>query len=72
MATTRVKKVCLFCEQGVEEIDYKEPPILRKFTSSYAKIVARKRSGTCAKHQRSLARAIKRARFMGLIAYTNR
>lgn len=72
MHPTRPKKICLFCEQQVKEIDYKQPKILRKFTSSYGKILPRRRTGTCAKHQRSLAHAIKRARIMALLAFTNR
>ncbi|OGM90973.1 30S ribosomal protein S18 [Candidatus Wolfebacteria bacterium RIFCSPLOWO2_01_FULL_45_19] len=61
---------CFFCSQNLKEIDYKEIELLRRFVSSQAKIVDPKHTGTCAKHQRLLARSIKRARFMGLLPFT--
>jgi len=51
-------------------IDYKDSETLRKFTSLHAKIIPPKRTGVCAKHQRELAKAIKKARFMSLLPYT--
>ena len=66
------KKVCYFCAQNVKEIDYKDDQLLRNFTSAQAKIMPRKRSYLCAKHQRRLATAIKRARFMALLPFTSR
>ncbi|HLC89583.1 MAG TPA: 30S ribosomal protein S18 [Patescibacteria group bacterium] len=64
---------CYFCINNFsEEIDYKDTQTLRRFISSYAKIVPRKRSGVCTKHQRKLATAIKRARTMALLPYTNK
>lgn len=63
---------CYFCKSSTKEIDYKDTQILRRFISSYAKIVPRKRSGVCAKHQRKLATAIKRARVMALLPFTNK
>jgi len=54
---------------AVNDIDYKDTRLLQRFTSSYGKIVARRRSGTCMLHQRKLAQAIKRARFMALIPF---
>ena len=63
---------CYFCKSNVKEIDYKDVQTLRRFISSYAKIVPRKRSGVCAKHQRKLATAIKRARSVALLPITNR
>ena len=63
---------CFFCRKGIEIIDYKDLELLKKFTSGLAKIRAKKRTGTCASHQRKLARAIKRARFLGLIPYTTK
>ena len=63
------KKVCAFCVEKVEEIDYKDVQKLRKFTSDRAKILPRRISGACAKHQRDLAVAIKRARTMALLSY---
>ncbi|OGY54942.1 MAG: 30S ribosomal protein S18 [Candidatus Buchananbacteria bacterium RIFCSPLOWO2_01_FULL_46_12] len=65
------KKQCHFCVNNVEVIDYKDAQTLRRFTSSYAKIAPRKRSGLCAKHQRKVATAIKRARIMALLPFTN-
>jgi len=65
-------KVCYFCTNGIKEIDYKDVAVLQRFISSYQKIVPRRRSGVCMKHQRKLARAIKRARFMALIPFTQK
>lgn len=65
----RRKKVCAFCADGVDEIDYKDTVKLRKFISERAKILPRRISGTCAKHQRQLTIAIKRARHMSLLPY---
>ena len=64
-------KQCHFCINNVKQIDYKDIQTLRRFISSYAKIVPRKRSGVCAKHQRKLANAIKRARIMALLPFTS-
>lgn len=63
------KKNCFFCTTNIKEIDYKDTQILRKFISSYAKILPRRKTGVCSKHQRKLARAIKRARFMALLPF---
>ena len=63
------KKVCLFCADKIEHIDYKDTARLRKLTTERAKILPRRISGTCAKHQRQLTVAIKRARFMALMPY---
>ena len=65
------KKVCAFCVDKVEEIDYKDVAKLRKFTSDRAKILPRRVTGTCAKHQRELTVAIKRARNVALLPYVN-
>lgn len=65
-------KECYFCVNNVKDIDYKETDLLRKFVNSYFKIFPKKRTGTCAKHQRMLATAVKRARVMALIPFTNR
>jgi small subunit ribosomal protein S18 len=66
------KTVCYFCAQNIQEIDYKNSELLRHFISAQAKVMPRKRSHLCAKHQRHLAAAIKRARFMALIPITSR
>lgn len=60
---------CYFCKTNAKTIDYKDTDTLRRYISSFGKIVPRKRSGVCQWHQRKLANAIKRARFMGLLPY---
>ena len=65
----RRKKVCIFCQDKVTEIDYKDVAKLRKFISERAKILPRRVSGTCALHQRQLTVAIKRARQVALLPY---
>ena len=65
----RRKKVCIFCADKVQFIDYKDAAKLRKFISERGKILPRRISGTCAKHQRDLQNAIKRARHMALLPY---
>ena len=65
------KKVCVFCIEKVDEIDYKDVTRLKKFTSERAKILPRRVTGTCAKHQRELAIAIKRARIIALLPFVN-
>ena len=65
-------KSCYFCVNGLNEIDYKDIKTLKRFISSYAKILPRKKTGVCSKHQRKLALAIKRSRFMALIPFTTR
>jgi small subunit ribosomal protein S18 len=63
------RKVCSFCVDKVTNIDYKDMMRIRKFVSERGKIVPRRISGTCAKHQRALTTAIKRARVMALISF---
>ena len=63
------KKVCAFCVDKVESIDYKDTQKLRKFTSDRAKILPRRVTGTCARHQRELTTAIKRARQIALLPF---
>ena len=65
-------KNCYFCQEKIEEIDYQDTETLHRFTSGQAKIIAPKRTGVCAKHQRQLAKAIKRARVMGLMPFTRK
>lgn len=64
------RKVCSFCVAHVETIDYKDPTMLRRYISDRGKIEPRRRTGTCAKHQRALAMAIKRARHLALLPFT--
>ena len=63
------KKVCVFCADKVESIDYKDVNKLRKYITEKGKIVSRRQTGTCAKHQREVTTAIKRARNMALLPY---
>ena len=67
----RRKKVCVFCTETTAVIDYKDVPRLRKFISERAKILPRRVTGTCAKHQRELTTAIKRARQMALLPFVS-
>ncbi len=64
------RKVCSFCVDKVESIDYKDVARIKKFISERGKILPRRISGNCAKHQRELTRAIKRARHVALLPYT--
>lgn len=64
------RKVCQFCVDHVREIDYKEASRLRRYLSDRGKIEPRRKTGTCAKHQRRLAVALKRARHMALLPFT--
>jgi small subunit ribosomal protein S18 len=64
------KKVCAFCVDKVTDIDYKDIAKIRKFVSERGKILPRRISGNCAKHQRQLTIAIKRARHIALLPYT--
>lgn len=65
------KKVCMFCADRIEQIDYKDVNRLRKCVSERAKIVPRRVTGTCAYHQRQLTTAIKRARHLAFIPYVS-
>lgn len=64
------RKVCQFCQDKVTEIDYKDVAKLRRFVTEKGKIISRRQMGTCAKHQRELTTAIKRARYMALLPYS--
>lgn len=64
------RKVCSFCVDKIEAIDYKDAQRLRRYISDWAKIESRRKTGTCAPHQRMLSTAIKRARYVGLLPYT--
>ena len=63
------KKVCVFCQEKVEVIDYKDVNRLKKFVTESGKLLPRRMSGTCAKHQRELSKAIKRARVAALLPF---
>ena len=66
------KKVCIFCKDRIDYVDYKDVNLLRKFMSDRGKIRARRVSGNCAQHQRAVAVAIKTARELALLPYTQR
>ena len=66
------RKVCAFTVDAELPIDYKAVALLRKFISDRGKILPRRRTGTCAKYQRPLAKAIKHARFLALLPYKRR
>ena len=67
----RRRKVCSFCVEHIDYIDYKDTARLNKYISERAKILPRRMTGTCAKHQRLLTTAIKRARHVALLPYTS-
>lgn len=74
--THRKKKVapkfCFFCKAGVKAVDYKDIARIQKFVTPRGKILCREYSGVCAKHQRSLSQAIKNARIVALLPFTER
>ncbi|HEX67613.1 MAG TPA: 30S ribosomal protein S18 [bacterium] len=63
------KRVCRFCQKGIKEIDYKDVETLSQFITERGKILPRRITGCCAKHQRMLARAIKNARIAALLPF---
>lgn len=72
MANFYSKKVCRFCAEKVDEVDYKDVKLLQRYLNSYGKIETRKRTGTCMKHQRRVAVALKRSRHLALLPYVVR
>jgi small subunit ribosomal protein S18 len=67
---TSRRKVCFFCVEKVQQIDYKDVDGLRRYLSDRGKIEPRRKTGTCARHQRRLTVALKRARHLALLPYT--
>ena len=65
------KKVCSFCVDKIAHVDYKDIPRLRRYLSERSKIIPRRVTGSCARHQRQLTLAIKRARHIALLPYTS-
>ena len=65
----RRRKVCRFCEDGIKYIEYKDERLLRRFVTERGKIVPRRITGTCARHQRMLTTAIKRARHLAIMPF---
>lgn len=68
-STQPTAKSCYFCQHGLDGIDYKDVHLMRRFVSSYFKIMPRKRTGTCLLHQHKLSEGIKRARNMAMIPF---
>ncbi len=68
----RRRKYCYFCKEKVETVDYKDYNLLRRFVSERAKIRSRRTTGACRRHQRQIAVAVKRAREVALLPYSNR
>ncbi len=65
-------KQCFFTINNIKHIDYKDTEIIKKFLNPHARLMSRKKTGVSAKHQRKLALAVKRARFMALLPYVSR
>ncbi len=65
-------KQCFFSQNNIDQIDYKDVEAIRKFINPHGRILSRKKTGLCAKHQRQLAQAVKRARFLGFLPFTAR
>ncbi|MBI4175040.1 30S ribosomal protein S18 [Candidatus Berkelbacteria bacterium] len=72
MAQYQRRKSCPFCRKHLIDVDYKEAAVLGRYLSGWSKIKPSKETGACAKHQRRLAEAIKRARFLALLPYLTR
>ncbi|AZP04235.1 30S ribosomal protein S18 [Jeotgalibaca ciconiae] len=66
----RRKKVCHFCANHIDHVDYKDIDLLKRYVSEKGKILPRRVTGTCAKHQRTLTVAVKRARIIALMPFT--
>lgn len=65
-------KTCYFCRKKISYLDYKNPQVLYRFLTPWSKIRSTQNTGTCTKHQRKLALAIKRARFLAMLPYVTR
>lgn len=72
MNYTYFRKTCQFCRKKITYVDYKNPQVLYRFLTPWNKIRSTQNTGTCAKHQRKLAVAIKRARFLAMLPYLTR
>lgn len=64
------RRICAFCVDKIDKIDYKDVNTLRRFVSDHGQIDSRRRTGTCARHQRRVTEAVKRARYLALLPYT--
>ena len=67
-----MNRPCNFCKKNIQNIDYRDPQLLKRFLSGWARIKLAKKTGTCHKHQKKLTQAIKRARFLAIVPYVNR
>lgn len=65
----RKRRICAFCVEKVDVIDYKQYEVLERYLTEHGRIRPRRQTGTCAKHQRGLARAVKRARHLALLPF---
>ena len=63
------RRICRFCQEKINQLDYKDTKRLERFITDRGKIVSRRSSGNCARHQRMVARTIKQARFIALLPY---
>jgi len=72
MIKPKKEKKCYFCENALKDVEYKDAQTLQKFLSTYGKILPKQRTKLCAKHQRKLGVAIKRARIMAFLPFVNR
>lgn len=68
--TRHNRRFCEFCAEEIEGIDYRDLDLLRKYVTESGRILGRSRTGACAKHQRMLTRAVKRARHLAMLPYT--
>ena len=64
-----LRKVCKLCERGIARVDYKDEHLLSRFITDRGKILPRRATGSCARHQRQIATAIKRGRYLALLPY---
>ncbi|MFH1687521.1 MAG: 30S ribosomal protein S18 [bacterium] len=69
MPEYRRRKICRFCENKIERVEYKEERVLRRFVNERGKIIPRRISGCCARHQRMLTTSIKRARMLAILPF---
>ncbi|MEA2112611.1 MAG: 30S ribosomal protein S18 [Patescibacteria group bacterium] len=63
---------CFFSQNNISQIDYKDIEAIKRFINPHGRILSRKKTGLCAKHQRQLSQAVKRARFLGFLPFTSR
>lgn len=69
---TYTKRQCVFCKKKIDIIDYKDSQALGRFLTPWAKLKSGRDTGTCSKHQRRLAEALKRARYLAILPYVKR